>query len=370
MKILEAFGEPITYGGQESFVVNLVSHMDMADFKIDFLTPYYCDNDDYRNIIAGLGGSIYCLHHAFRPGKSRFNTNSSLDEFFAAHQYDCVHIHSGSISMLAIFSYYAKKHNVKKVIVHAHNSMERSTLKNTVLRYLASFFMNTRVDTYCACSRRAGKSKFVSSVLKNKLVIIKNGIDTGKFQYDVKKRNKIRERCNLAKDDFVVGHVGRFAYEKNHEFLIKIFREINQRHPRSKLLLVGSGQLEQDIKKQVEKYDLSFKVIFIGRVNNVEDYYQAMDCFVLPSKYEGLGIVGIEAQAAGLPCSFADTIPPEAVVSDRVTYVILGQNEKVWAETILKNSHHRIRNGAEQINNYSIEDTAKFVRAMYLEADH
>jgi len=334
MRILEAFGEPISNGGQESFVLNIVTHMDLSNKTVDLLTPYYCDNEHYKSKIESLGGKIFTFNIPFEPGKSRFNICSVLDEFFKNNKYDVVHVHSGSISIFGIYAYYAKKYGVKKVIVHSHSSIEKKSLKNTVLRYLCNLVLRNNVDIYCACSKIAGESKFIGSVVKNKLVIVKNGIDIEKFIFNEKTRSLLREVLGINDNEFVMGHVGRFSDEKNHTFLIDIFSEIVKFRPLSKLMLIGSGELELTIREKVKLLDLEEKVLFIGNVNNVYDYYQAMDCFVLPSKFEGLPIVGIEAQAAGLPCFFADTITNELGITDLAHYISLESMAGKWAVQI------------------------------------
>lgn len=334
MKILEAFGEPISNGGQESFVMNVVSHMDLSNKTVDLLTPYYCDNEHYKSEIESLGGKIISFNKLFEPGKSRFNICSALDEFFKHNKYDVVHVHSGSISIFGIYAYYAKKNGVKKVIVHSHSSIEKKSLKNTVLRYACNLVLRNTVDIYCACSQIAGESKFVKSVVKDKLVIIKNGINVEKFKFNETKRMELRKKLNIQDDEFVIGHVGRFSDEKNHTFLIDIFDEVLNLRPMSRLMLIGSGELESSIKGKVRLLGIEDKVLFIGNVNNVCDYYQAMDCFVLPSKFEGLPVVGIEAQAVGLPCFFSDTITEELRITNLANYVSLNDTPKTLAERI------------------------------------
>lgn len=349
MRILEAFGEPISNGGQESFVMNVVTHMDLSNKTVDLLTPYYCDNEHYRKQIENLGGKIFTFNKPFAPGKSRFNICNALDNFFKHNKYDVVHVHSGSISIFGIYAYYAKKYGVKKVIVHSHSSIEKKSLKNKLLRYACNLVLRNNVDVYCACSKIAGESKFIDSVVKDKLIIIKNGIDVEKFKFNVRKRVELRNLLNIQGDEFVVGHVGRFSDEKNHTFLIDIFNEVVKLRPLSRLMLIGSGELESTIKDKVKLLDIEEKVLFIGNVNNVYDYYQAMDCFVLPSKFEGLGMVGIEAQCSGLPCIVSDGCPDELKVIGNLEYISLDSKQQKWAEVILKNPNIKRKDTYKEI---------------------
>ena len=339
MKILEAFGEPISNGGQESFVMNVVTHMDLSNKTVDLLTPYYCDNEHYKSKIESLGGKVFVLNKSFEPGKSRFNICSTLDDFFKMNKYDVVHVHSGSISVFGIYAYYAKKNGIKKVIVHSHSSIEKKSLKNTILRYVCNVFLKNNVDVYCACSKIAGESKFIDSVVKNKLVIVKNGIDIEKFRFNKKTRSLLRDSLGINNNELVIGHVGRFSDEKNHTFLIDIFNQVSKLQPLSKLMLIGSGELEYNIRDKVKTLGLEEKVLFIGNVNNVYDYYQAMDCFVLPSKFEGLGMVGIEAQCSGLPCIVSDGCPEELNVTDLLQYVSLNEGAEKWGEEVINHKY-------------------------------
>lgn len=365
MRVLEAFGEPISHGGQESFVMNVVQNMNLNGLQIDFLTPYYCDNEEYRKKISSLGGKIFELKKEFRPGKSRLYLRGAINKFFQQNEYDVVHVHSGSTSMLTIYAYYAKKYGVKKVIVHSHASAEKITLRGKVLRQCCGFYMKNNVDKYCACSKLAGEAKFLPD---REVCIIKNGIDLTKFSFDEKKRIVIRKVFGISDNTFVVGHVGRFCYEKNHKFLLEIFRALLNFNSNSLLLLIGTGELEQLLKDKAKEMRISKKVKFIGAVNNVSDYMQAMDCFVFPSKFEGLGMVAIEAQAMSLPCFLSNVIPKEVAITDLVKFIPLSRSPQEWAKEIAK-TRLKVRNNMKGtfINaGYDIKETAKVVNNLYL----
>ena len=194
MKVLEVFGEPISNGGQESFVINLIDHMDLKGMTVDLLTPYYCDNKYYEDKVEQWGGKIVTFGLEFQPGQSRFNINKHIDNYFKDNPYDVVHIHSGSISVLAIIAYFAKKNGVKKVITHSHCAVENINLKNKILRTIAGIFMKSCVDVYCACSKVAGESKYTPFIVENKMMVLKNGVDLPKFKYNEKIRKEIRNK--------------------------------------------------------------------------------------------------------------------------------------------------------------------------------
>ncbi len=372
MRVLEAFGEPILHGGQESFVVNALQHMDRSGLTFDMLTPYYCRNEYYRELIRSYGGEIYELQCKFNPGQIRMNIIKPFENFLGKHMYDVIHIHSGSTSMLGIMSFLAKKHGIKKVIVHSHSAPEKITLKNKILRSVFGMVMKDNVDTYCACSPMAGSAKFTEVVVSKVLKIIPNGVDISKFHFDVSVRNKYREELHFDKNDFVLGHVGRFSVEKNHTFLIDIFADVLKQCPNAKLLLIGEGDLELPIKEKVKSIGITDRVVFTGAVNNVYDYMQAMDCFVFPSIHEGLPVVLVEAQASGLPCIISESCPKEVALTPDVRFCSLFGGTSIWCQSIMQyaikpvqgrkdNSALLIRSG------YDIINTSKILRQLYID---
>ena len=369
MKVLEVFGEPISNGGQESFVMNVLRHMDMKDMSVDMLTPYYCDNDYYIESMSKLGGSIVTLGLEFNPGKSRSNIKNKLYEYLSRNKYDVVHVHSGSISVLLIVAQVAKKCNVKKVLVHSHCGVEKITIKNVILRTLTAIPMKKNADIFCACSQVAGEAKYVSSISNGKMIILKNGIDFKEFKPNDEIRSKMRKQYNINENDFLVGHVGRFSYQKNHELLIDIFYEIHKKYSFSKLMLIGSGELEENIKKKVNQKRLTDNVIFVGNVNNVNEYMQAMDCFLLPSRYEGLPIVGVEAQGAGLPVFTSTNVSRELALTKLVKFISLQRSAQIWADAVLSCRGQKKEDFTNELrkNGYDIYDTADKIYNLYSE---
>lgn len=228
IKILEALGEPIGIGGQESFVFGFLEKMKRDGITIDCLTAYNCYNERYRSMIEDKGGKVFCLNLPFRPGKRRDDIVAPLTSFLKENVYDVIHVHSGSISALAIMAFVAKKSGVKKVIVHSHATGFSNSVKHKVLRFLASLFMSRNVDIYCACSREAAEWKYIKKHA-DKALIIKDGIDEQRFRYDPEKRKEVRRRLGFSENNYVLGHIGRFSREKNHSFLIEVFEALCQK---------------------------------------------------------------------------------------------------------------------------------------------
>ena len=369
MKVLEAFGEPILSGGQEAFVFEVLKNINMEGLQFDCLTAYEWGNEKYRQIVESKGGAAYELTLPFQPGKSRMNIADLFREFLKNHAYDVVHIHSGSISALAVMASVADTAGVKKVIVHSHSTGSNDDFKHKVLRFLASLSMRKHVSVYCACSREAAEWKFVSRYARQ-THIIKNGIDTKKFAFNEAKRNEYRKKLGINEECFVVGHVGRFSYPKNQAFLIDIFKRLTERVTDCKLLLVGDGEDREKIETQIQELSLTDKVILTGNVRNVQDFLQALDVFVFPSFFEGFPIVVVEAQAAGLPVVLSDTILPDVKLTNDTIFLSLKDTlGSVWIEEILRFKNRKREDGSKKIKSagYDIKSTAEAVRNLYFE---
>ena len=365
IRILEAFGEPIADGGQEAFVFGTMEKMNMDGLRIDCLTAYDCRSEKYRSLVERLDGSVYALNLPFAPGKSRRNIRKPFREFLKSHHYDVVHIHSGSISVLVIMAEEAGKSGVKKVIVHSHVDGENDNLKHKLLRFVASIPMASHATTYCACSQKAADWKFEPKYAK-KAHIIKNGIDTDRFRYNPSKRAQMRQELGID-SKFVIGHVGRFTYQKNQEFLLDVFEKLLKTNSSAHLLLVGAGEDFEKIKKIVKGKGLEQSVTLTGSVTNVQDYLQAMDVFVLPSRFEGLGIVAIEAQCAGLPVIASDAVPRDAAITD-MEFLSLSENTDQWADMILscKSTERKDNSQKSKAAGFDANHTAEVIRRMYI----
>ena len=367
MNIIEITGEPILHGGQEKFIENIVGNIDMTDLHIDVLTPYQCENPSFQELLHSKGGEVFHFDLPFRIGKSRRMLLRPIQDFLQGHHYDVAHIHSGSISVLAYAALAARHAKVKKIIVHSHSTGIES-LKHSIIRAVFAPVLNANATCFLACSREAGLTKFTKSVVRHRLQVVRNGISIDTYRRNPEKRAEIRSRLGIPEKCFVIGHVGRFSTEKNHAFLIDLFSQIRQRSPDCRLLLVGDGERSAEIHQQVEALSLVPYVIFTGNVDNVQDYYQAMDCFVLPSLYEGFSLVTLEAQAAGLPCVISDGVPEDVVIGAHVKKICLSQPQ-MWMETILACSDLETVDNTQAIRTagYDVRDTAAVIRELYLQ---
>lgn len=230
---------------------------------------------------------------------------------------------------------------IKKRIAHHHQAYTRLPKQSIKLAICKALGAIMRIPSkwfatnWLACSEAAAVDGWgCGAVQKGKVIILPNAIDVKRFEFNMLVRQEIRDKYGIAENDFVVGHIGRFYPQKNHEFLIDIFAELHKQKTNTKLLLLGDGPLQENIKQKVQMLGLSNDVIFAGLQNNSAPFYSAMDVFAFPSLWEGLGIVLIEAQYNGLPCIVNENIPKDAEISSNIYFV--DENTDHWISKILK----------------------------------
>lgn len=315
-------------GGLETFIMNVYKNIDREKVQFDFIV-HYNEKKFYDDEIEKLGGKIY--RFSLRDDNNIFKYIIELNKFFRNHkEYKIVHCHMASIGFIIFLI--AKKNGVKVRIAHSHNSDTEKTLKGFIKKVLMKPYKYVSTINF-ACSKKAGKFLFG----KKHFEVIPNAINLEKFEFNEKIRNSKREELNIREENYLVGHVGRFCEQKNHKFIIDIFKEINKKDEKAILLLIGVGELKDSIKEKVKELKLEEKVIFLENRKDVNELYQAMDCFVFPSNFEGLGIVIVEAQASGLKCVCSDVVPEEANITDLFNELSLKDDPGKWAEKILEN---------------------------------
>ena len=346
--------------GTENFIMNVYRHIDPTKFHIDFLL-YTNEETCHTREVRQNGSIIYVV-----PGRKESLSGYylGLKDFFKQHrgEYGAIHFCGGSLTSIAPL-FFAWKHDVPVRIAHSHSSFTFG-LHNKLLHYLNRIFIHKICTHYLACSDVAGEWFFG----KHPFEIVKNGIDVEDFRFSETVRDEEREKLNLTPDNLVIGHVGRFSSEKNHEYLIDIFNEVRQINDKSILLLAGSGDLLEKTKKKVEHLGLSSFVQFLGQRHDVNKLMQAMDCFVMPSTFEGLPFVLVEAQCAGLPCYVSDKISHDSALLSTTKFLPLTAHAKEWAKEICSqirtaNRHH----GANEITRqgYSIYDITNKLQNIY-----
>lgn len=343
-------------GGLETMLMNYYRNIDRTQIQFDFLTHREYDGDYGKEIIS-LGGEIYHLP-VLNPFSRKYK--KSLADFFDSHpEYRVIHVHQDCMSSVILKN--AKKRNIEVRIAHSHSTSQDKNLKYLIKMYYRRQIPYAATHLF-ACSYAAGKWMYGD----HQFTVLNNAIDTEKFQYDAKKRKIARERLKVQKQELLVGHVGRFCYPKNHSFLIDIFNAIQKKIP-SKLILVGDGELKNDIEQKVKMYGLEDKVLFTGVISDVSEIMQAMDVFVFPSNYEGLPVTLIEAQASGLPCLISDRVSLECRITDLVEQVALTKSPEEWAKQAVKAAKLERKNTASEVRNagFDIKVSAKYLQEFY-----
>lgn len=304
-----------------------------SDIVIDILIFDDKHHYELEDTFNQMGITIYKVSWPTISGL--FKCCSDLNKFFRMHHdYNIIHAHTSSKAVLPL--YYAKKYGINIRISHSHNTDFQT--KNLILKTIGIILKIPlkRLSThYFACSTEAAIWLFGKHLVEQgKVSILKNGIFVNNYSYNIQQRQEIRQQLNFAENDVIIGNVGRFTHQKNHDFLIDIFNSYHSINKNSKLLLIGAGELVDMIKEKVSNLGLSDSVIFFGFCSNAQKFYQAFDIFLMPSLYEGLPFVGIEAQAAGLPCFFSDTITKELKITQSVYFISLNKTPDFWAEKI------------------------------------
>ena len=335
-------------GGQETLIMNVFRELDRKKYQFDFIVQRN-DKGFYDDEIKRLGGNIYIID---RLTKNPIKHFYQLFKILKNNKYDVFHRHTNS-SIVFLDVLVAKICNISKIVVHSHStSSNTSNFIHKLFKPILNVFKIIRV----ACSSDAGKFMFGTKKFK----IINNGINIEKFSYNERIRNKIRENLNIDKNEIVIGHVGRFTYEKNQEFIIEIFSDlIKDTLYNYKLLLIGDGDNIIYIRDKANNCGLDKKVVFLGNKKNVNEYLQAFDLFVFPSLYEGLGISLIEAQTSGIRCIASNHIPKESIITNNI--YVLELNKLKWTKKIKELSGSKYDrkqfNINEKILNFSIKKT-------------
>lgn len=318
-------------GGVEAVVMNYYRHLDHDKIQFDFI----CD-DDSTNIpydeIEKLGGKVILIP----PYQKVFKYQKELRRVLRDGKYKIVHSHINTLSVFPLYA--AKKVGVPVRIAHSHSTTNKKEWKKNLLKQVLRPFSKKYATNYMCCSELAGRWLFGDKAYdEGKVYLLNNAIDLDKFKYDKKIGDKKRKELGIKEDTIVIGHIGRFVAQKNHNFLIDIFNQFHKKEKNSILLLAGQGPLQEEIKNKVRELGLNDSVRFLGQRNDANELYQVFDVFLLPSLYEGLPVVGVEAQASGLLCFFSDDMTKETKVLDSTVFMSLSNADDEWATSILDN---------------------------------
>lgn len=333
MKILVGFIRDGQAGGVDKYLLTFAKCVRNNDIKIDFLTNN--KNLKLEQELKKYNSELYevaSLKHPFLQYKQILN-------LLREEKYDMTYFNiSTAISFIGPYAAYKAK--IFKRAIHSHSSGNdcENFWKRKILDLVHNIgkqFLYKFGNQYYGCSKAAGYWLFPSKIVESsKFKIIYNAVDLERFKYDKELRKNLRKEYGLEKC-LVLGHIGSFSYQKNHLYLIQIFSELVKREPLARLLLVGEGHNLKKIEKKVTELGLEEKVIFLGWRNDVEKLYQIMDIFLLPSYFEGLPIVGVEAQGTGLKCLFSDKITDEVKLTREARFLPIDQSVKQWVDCIL-----------------------------------
>lgn len=344
-------------GGIESFMMNYFRRINSEEIHIDFIV-HGSESGDYDHEIIEAGSTIYRL-----PKKSKhpFTYQKRFLEILNNNHYDIIHTQMDAMNGVALRL--AKKAKIPIRISHSHNT---SCLSNNRIKIIINDYSKSLIPKYAthlfACSDAAGQWLYG----KNKeFTVINNAIDLGKFSYREDMRREVRKDLKID-DKFVIGHVGRFDYQKNHEFIVSLIEDLAQHKKNVIVLLIGDGSGEDQIRKLIIEKDLQDYFIFLGSRSDVEYFYNAMDVFILPSRFEGLPIVGIEAQANGLPCLFSSNITPEICMTKNSKLIPLYKDK--WIDALCGTLKRSTDDATDDIrkSGFDIDFEAEQLKKLYL----
>lgn len=336
MKITESINRPVRIAhiigklnaaGVEAVVNNYYKNIDHNKYQFD----YYIDSDSSckpSKDLIDMGARYFVIP----PYQHLFSHIKTLVRLFKENKYLIVHSGMNTLAPISLFA--AWMAGVPIRINHNHSTAGKGEFKRNCLKYCLRPFAKVFANYYCACSKYAGIWLFGKNFFSSgKVTVFNNAVDTSKFAFSTSNRDKLRKELGIS-NKYVIGHIGRFTKQKNHYFLIDIFEQYYKKNSNAVLLLVGIGELQDEIKDAVKKKKLEDAVIFLGKRSDVDELYSAMDLFVLPSLYEGLPVVGVEAQVSGLPCIFSNEITREVAITENVYFLPIDGSVSDWCSQI------------------------------------
>lgn len=360
IRVLHIIGD-VCGGGVETVVMNYYRHIDRSAVQFDFVIhrdgkPLLDDE------IKSLGGRVYKVD-SYRS--NLFKHIYQIKKIVQENEYKIVHSHMNTLAVFSLFAAWWGGASVR--IVHNHTTTDKKEKIRSFLKYALRPFSKTFANQYIACSKISGEWMFGKTFCSRYVWILKNAIDIEKFLYNKKKRNETRKKFGISENSFVIGHVGRFVPVKNHLFLLEILKSLITRNKDVYLILVGDGPLMEYIVSEVKNKNLDGYVRLLGLRDDVTSIYSAMDVFVLPSWYEGLPVVSVEAQANGLPCIISNRVSDECRLTSAVSFLSLENSAESWANKIWSCSKERNRFAQEEIKvaGYDITQEAKRLEEFY-----
>ena len=364
IKVLFAHGGTLEKAGTEAYMMSVFRNVDPKKVRIDFLV-FGCKEGYYDKEVITRGGKIYRIPLTPDDFLKKNPTRSTIMKIIEKEQYDIMHSHMNALNPL-LFKH-AKKIGIPYMISHSHGS--RHFVDNKILIKYKDQLMKQipkYADVLLACSKEAGDFLYPNE----DYIIINNGIDLKQYEYNEATRKRLRKELNV-EDQLVFGHVGRFNFQKNHKFLIEVFNEILKTIPDAILALAGEGELLGEVQEQVRAYGIEEHVKFLGLRDDIPDVLQILDVFLLPSVFEGLPYVLVEAQAAGLLCFAADTIDAKSALTDDFHFLPI-DNPQEWSDYIVGNLEYKRKSTRERLirEGFDEKENVKKLELIYEDLIH
>lgn len=352
-------------GGKKNLIMEYYRHIDRNKIQFDFI----CDSDSQaipEQEITNLGGRIYKI----TPYQHIFQNMADMARIFEQNQYKVVHAYNSTMNLfpMAVAKYCRVPVRISESLSMAHEG-DRKTILKKMLRPMSKWFANY----YMACGDDCGRWQFGSKLFDaGKVDVFKTVINTEFNSYDPAVREKTRAEFGW-RDKTVIGHIGRFTAQKNSVRMIEIFGTVAKKEPNAVLCLIGDGELKEDMMKKINELGIKKQVAYLGRREDIQQFYNAMDCFLLPSLYEGLPVVGLEAESCGLPMFFSTEVTREANACELGHFIALDDSDDVWADQILKACRENMpirRSHAKEVAAAGFDSASEALRMQkyYLEA--
>lgn len=360
---------PLGVGGITGMMINIQKHLDRSRLNFDYLV-FHDRKEPSEDAVVEMGSSKLIASAdsiPFRPLRGIIRVRKIQK---VCKDNDVLILHYNSSRPADLMNIIAAKFGgVKHVTIHSHNSGFGTAGRGIrMVSKLSKPFLPFFCDTYYGCSDSAAKFLFPKRIIESRnYTVLPNGIELKKYDFNKKAREEVRKELGL-QNRYVIGHAGRFADQKNHTFLLDIFQQIHEKDSDAVLLLCGTGELAEPMKQKAKQLGIYGSVIFYGVSHEMHRMWQAMDVLVMPSLHEGLPVTGIEAQASGLPCIFADTITKEVDVTGKSEFLPLSEPAEVWADHILAHRNDVRVSGVQALRNagYDIQQTADKISDLYL----
>lgn len=353
-------------GGIDSFILNMCSHLPASDYTFSIVAD--CEKTSIENEFQNAGVSVIYVPPAL---KSKLRYASALWRLIRQQDFDVVHCHKNSLANpLSIII--ARMKRIPLVIVHSHNTHATQQAASGRVHNTFKKMLRSMKVIRLACSDKAAEWLFGEDYQAQSVTVLKNGIDLAQFRFNPTICGEVRWELGLkSKDTLAICNVGRLSEQKNSLFILKIFDVLHKMEPDSQLFMIGTGELEREVKESAAVLDSADAIHFLGRRSDINRLYQGMDLFLMPSLHEGLPIAAVEAQTASLPLLISDTVDCDVKLTEQTEFETLNSSAEVWAEHCLelirKASRHDCSAQIAEAG-YDVMDSVRYLDKIYKQA--